>query len=169
MLVTYDKLCENKKDIAMNNTTDKQLLRDVSVPPTNDVLAVALGCAYAAYEKFIDLLGGFDIIAEWRYYNDGKAWLGKGLYKWKSARGTDKEKTVCWFSVFEGFFKVNFFIGESRWAELQGLPLSDKAKSIIANSKRMGKLKFFPLVFDVSSNDLLADFSKLIEFQKKSK
>lgn len=42
-------------------------------------------------------------------YNDGKAWLSKGEYKWIIARGTNKVKPLFWLSIWEGFFKVSFF------------------------------------------------------------
>jgi hypothetical protein len=37
---------------------------------------------------------------QWRYYNDGKAWLCKVSYK---------KKTVFWLSVWEACFKVAFY------------------------------------------------------------
>ncbi|PKP08994.1 MAG: hypothetical protein CVU09_13085 [Bacteroidetes bacterium HGW-Bacteroidetes-4] len=37
---------------------------------------------------------------QWRYYNDGKAWLCKVSYK---------KKTVFWLSVWEAYFKVAFY------------------------------------------------------------
>lgn len=98
--------------MSRNESADKQLLRDPNSQPTNDVIAVALGEQYAAYTQFLGMLAGFDVTLQWRYYNDGKAWLAKGLYKWKSVRGTDKENTIFWLSIWDGFFRVSFFFAE---------------------------------------------------------
>ena len=153
----------------MSDTAAQQLLRDPEVSPTGEVLASALGDSYAAYEEFIDTLGRFDVEAEWRYYSDGKAWLAKGMHRWKTSRGTDKEKTVFWLSVWDGFFKLSFFIGEKFWADAQNLPLSEAAKQVVASGKKIGKLKFYAVIFDIRSDGLLNDLSKLIEFQKSIK
>ena len=153
----------------MNNQTEQQLLGDPDIQPSDDILSAALDGSYAAYVKFTDMLVGFGMQPEWRYYNDGKAWLLKGLYKWKSQRGTDKEKTVFWLSVWDGFFKLSFFVGENRREDLLNLPLSENIKRTVADAKKMGKLKFFPLIFDVRSDELLSDFGTLIEFQKSIK
>jgi hypothetical protein len=59
----------------------EQLLRDRDIHPTSDVIAKALGEANNAYIKFTDELASHNIQLEWNYYNDGKAWLAKGLYK----------------------------------------------------------------------------------------
>ena len=58
---------------------EQQLLRDSSIEPTRDVIANALGEANGTYVKFIEGLDNHDVQVDWRYYNDGKAWLGKGL------------------------------------------------------------------------------------------
>lgn len=145
----------------------EQLLRDSTIRPTDDVLAAALDKAYLPYTEFVRLLTDFDVQPEWRYYNDGKAWLCKCLYKWQTSRGTDKEKTVLWLSVWEGFFKLSFYIGEKLRADLQSLALSESTMKMITEAKTMGKLKFFPLIFDVYSNELFGDLIKLINFQKR--
>lgn len=150
----------------MENVTIQQLLRDQNIPPTDGVLDAALGDSYSAYTKLAGMLIDLEVQPEWRYYNDGKAWLCKCLYKWKSSRGTDKEKTVFWLSVWDGFFKISFFIGEKSRTDLQNISLSESTKSMIADAKTIGKLKFFPLIFDVRSDASLDDISALIDFQK---
>ena len=153
----------------MNKETEQQLLRNPDIAPTSDVLAAALGNAYETYRRFTDMLDALEIQPEWRYYNDSKAWLGKGLYKWKSPRGTSKEKTVFWLSIWDGFFRLSFFISEKRWESLQNLQLSDSAKEAISGAKKIGKLKFYSVIFSVRIGESFSDFSALIEFQKNIK
>jgi hypothetical protein len=155
--------------MSKNENADKQLLRDPLIQPEDDVIAAALGEQYAAYSQFLDLLAGFDVTPQWRYYNDGKAWLAKGLYQWNSTKGTHKEKTIFWLSIWDGFFKLSFYFAEKAREGLQGLAVSENTKRKIEGAKQMGKLKFFPIVFEVNSDDLFDDLSALINYRKSLK
>lgn len=146
-----------------------QLLRDEYVEPTSEVIAVGLGRANSAYTKFVEGLKGRDIHVEWRYYSDGKAWLGKVLYSRVTSRGTQKETTVFWLSIWDGFFRVSLFMPLKARDEALLLPLSGQAKEIVESSKQMGKLKFFPVIFDVYTEELFEDIYTLAEFRKALK
>ena len=125
---------------------EMQLLRDVNIEPTSTNIATGLGFANDAYVIFLEKLKEHDIELAWRYYNDGKAWLGKGLYKWTTRRETQKETTAFWLSIWEGFFKVTIYIPEKYRLDALSLPVSDNMKETIEDAKQMGKLKFFPLI-----------------------
>ena len=147
----------------------QQCLRNPDIEPSDEVIARALGAANEAYHMFANGLAGHDIEVEWRYYKDGGAWLGKGLYRWTTVRGASKEATAFWLSIWEGSFRVTFFMPEKVRAEALKLPLDDETRERIAEAKQMGKLKFFPLLFDLCSDEqfdtvyALADFRKLIK------
>ncbi len=147
-------MASKKPDPDTAKSSPQQLLRDPGIQLTDDVFAEALGKADPAYRKFVSELPDHDIHLEWRYYTDGKAWLGKGLYKWKGARGGQKEMTVFWMSIWEGFFKVSIFFPEVSRADLLSLPLEEDVKQMITDSRQMGKtLRFFPVVFDLCSDE----------------
>ncbi len=148
---------------------EQQLLRDPDIEPTDEIIAGCLGTANSAYTRFTEELKSHDIEVEWRYYNDGKAWLGKALYKWTTVRGTQKEMTAFWLSVWDGFFRVSLFVPEKARADALNLPLSDEMKTMISDSKQIGKLKFFPLVFDLRSDELFDEIFTLINFRKTIK
>lgn len=152
-----------------NESAGKHLLRDSNIQPTSDVLAEALGEQYAAYTQFLAMLSSFDVTPQWRYYHDGKAWLMKGLYKWRTVRGTDKEKTIFWLSIWDGFFRVNFYFAEKARNGLCDLAISEKTKRMIEDAKQMGKLKFIPIVFDLCSGERFSDLGVLINYQKSIK
>ena len=136
-------------------STKKQLLRDPDIEPSSDVIAEALGESNIAYIKFVDELASHDIHLEWRYYNDGKAWLAKGLFKWTGVRGGQNEKTVFWLSIWDGFFKVTIYVPEKSRADILSIPLGNELKQMIADLKEMGKVKYFPIVFDLCSDEML--------------
>ena len=147
--------------------TKEQLLRSPDLQPTSDVVAKALEEANEAYMKFVNELANHDIQLVWHYYNDGKAWLAKGLYQWTGVRGGQKEITVFWLSIWDGFFKVTINIPEKNRAEIDNIPFEHEIKRMIADSKQMGKLKTFPLVFDVCSDEMLEAIFSLVDFKKK--
>lgn len=150
-------------------TNTEQMLRNPDIEPSSDVIAKALGESNNAYIKFINELASHDIHLEWRYYNDGKAWLAKGLFKWTGVRGGQNETTVFWLSIWDSFFKVTIYVPEKARADVLSLPLAKEVRLMIAASQQMGKLKYFPIVFDLCSDEmfeavfLLADFRKTIK------
>ena len=148
---------------------EQQLLRDACVEPAKEVIVEALGMANSAYIQFIEGLKRLSIQVSWRYYNDGKAWLGKALYKWTTARGTEKEMTVFWLSIWDGFFRVSIYIPEKARADALGLSLGKETSAMIENAKQMGKLKFFPLVFDLRSDACFNGIYALAHFKKTIK
>lgn len=147
-------------------TSKVQLLRNPDIQPTSDVVAKALGEANAPYIKFLDELENHDIQLVWRYYTDGKSWLGKGLHKRIGVRGGQSEKTVFWLSIWNRFFRVTIYIPEKFRLDVFNLPLNDYVKQMITDSKQMGKLKFFPLIFDLNSDEMIEMVFVLIDFIK---
>jgi len=145
---------------------DKQLFRDVNIEPTSALIAEGLSSANDAYIEFLEKLKNHSVELNWRYYNDGKAWLGKGLYKWTTKRGTSKKITAFWLSMWEGFFKVVIYIPEKYRSEALSISLSGEITEMMKAAKQMGKLKFFPLVFDLNSNKMFDDIFTIIDFRK---
>ena len=145
------------------------MLRDANIEPTSEVIAEGLGSANDAYIGFSEKLEAHGIELNWRYYNDGKSWLGKGLYKWTTSRGTQKETTAFWLSLWEGFFRVTIFIPEKHREEALNLGINSETKKMIEAAKQIGKLKFFPLVFDLDSNGMFDEPFALIDFRKALK
>jgi len=104
---------------------------------------------------------------DWRYYQDGKAWLSKGEYKWTTTRGTNKVKPIFWLSLWEGFFKVSFHFSEKVRTQLLSLPISEETKEAIYKAPTNGtKMKFFSVIFDVASDSSLNDIYVLVNFRK---
>lgn len=149
---------------------EKQLLRDENIKPTAEIIADALGPVNGVYNKFIEDLKDYSIsLMDWRYYNDGKAWLSKGEYKWTTSRGTDKVKPIFWLSIWDEFFKVSFNFTEKTMPQLLSLPISNDTKEMIKNTELMGKTrKFIPVIFDVINETKLDDVYVLAEFRKEN-
>lgn len=166
MLRWYNSKNKMKEAKAME-TAKRQMLRDPDIQPTDEVIAMALGDANDAYLKFISRLKGMEIRLAWRYYTDGKAWLGKVLYRWTGARGGQRETTVFWLSLWQGFFRVTIYVPEASRADMLSLPLDEEVKRMAAETQRMGnRLRYLPLVFDLSSDELFPSVFTLAAFRK---
>jgi len=159
----------NKPETEVIRSTKEQLLRNPDIEPTSDVIAKALGESNNAYIKFINEIASHDIHLDWRYYNDGKAWLAKGLFKWTGVRGGQNKITVFWLSIWDGFFKVTIYIPEKSRADVLSLPLDNEVKLMISDSRKMGKLNYFPLVFDLRSDEMFEAVFMLADFRKSTK
>lgn len=136
----------------------EQLLRNPEVYPSDEVIAAALGDSYKAYTAFTQKLPDSGIAPEWRYYNDGKSWLCKGVYK---------KKTVFWLSVWDGFFKVSLFFTEKTRVGIAELPVNEDIKTQIANEPARGKL--IPLLLDVYSQPQLDNAITLMSYKQSLK
>lgn len=147
----------------------EQLLRNPNIQPTDDVIAKSLGESNDAYIKFINKIASHDIHLDWRYYNDGKAWLAKGLFKWTGVRGGQKETTVFWLSIWDGFFRVTIYVPEKARADVLSLLLDNEVKLMIEATQQMGKLKYFPIVFDLRSDEMFETIFLLADYRKSIK
>ena len=96
--------------------------------------------------------------SEWRYYNDGKAWLCKVQYK---------KRTIVWMSAWKGYMQATIYFSEKYINKIYGLDISEEAKEKIKSTKNTGKSK--PCIFEIRSKAVLNDFSQLMQFKLISK
>ncbi len=150
--------------------TPQQLFRDPEKKPTDEMIADALGKVNKTYTKFIKELKEYSIsLMDWRYYNDGKAWLSKGEYKWITTRGTNKVKPIFWLSLWDGFFKVSFFFSEKNREKLLALPVSEETEVLIESTQPYGKsMQYLPIIFDVNNDKQIKDIYMLAQFRKEN-
>lgn len=139
---------------------EKQLLKDESIYPTDEVLKECLGNIYPIYASFISTITNddFDLTPEWKYYKDGKAWLCKVVYK---------KKTIFWLSIWEGYFKIGFYFTEKTGKGIVDLDIDNQLIENFYNGKAIGKLK--PLILDISSGEQISDLLTLVSYKKKIK
>lgn len=138
----------------------QMLLRDADIFPLDKILEDALGEGFNVLVSFLETITNneYALTLEWRYYNDGKAWLGKAVYK---------KKTIFWLSVWEGFFKTSFFFTEKHLEAIAELDISETIKDEFAKSKTIGKL--IPMIFDINKENQLGDLLTVVWFKKSLK
>ena len=135
-------------------------LRDAEIFPSDRVLKDTLGDVYDVLESFLATITNeaFLLNIEWRYYNDGKAWLCKVQHK---------KKTILWLSVWEGFFKVSFFFTEKHLEAIAALDISETIKEEFSITKPVGRL--IPMIIDVNNENQLNDLLTVVRFKKSLK
>jgi len=146
---------------------EKLQLREPEAPPTSTLLELTLGNSYAAYETFQEALPHLDIEQAWQWYTPYKAWFAKGQHWWTTPRGAKKEKNLYWLYVYEGYFSVAVWFKEKNRTEVLNADVSEKTKQLIRDAKTMGKLPTFPVVFDITAMEPLADIYVLLDCKKR--
>jgi hypothetical protein len=139
---------------------ETMVLKEPKVAPTKKVLENALGKTYEVYEELMDTITGksYELIPEWHYYNDGKAWLCKVQYK---------KKTVFWLSVWDHYFKMAFYFTEKNSKGIFELDINENIKKSFAEHKPFGKM--LPLVLPINKKSQLKDALKIVEYKKRLK
>lgn len=132
------------------------LLNDKDIPVTDEVLKETLGEAYQAYSKMLESITGdeFGLVPEWRYYNDGKAWLCKVVLK---------KKTVFWLSVWDGYFKAVFYLVERNLAGIYDLDIDESIKEELRQAKSFGTL--FPVIMRITKPEQVKDLLILAKYK----
>jgi hypothetical protein len=142
----------------MNET---QLLRDAGITPTMDVLEnITEKEIFSIYKKLYETITGseFELNPEWKYYNDGKAWLCKVSYR---------KKTVFWLSVWNTGIKTSFYFTEKTRQGVLELTISNEIKERFTKAASIGKL--IPLSMSILNDADLADLRKIIHYKKALK
>ena len=149
------------------NNNEKLRLRECEVPPTDKVLKQVLDDSYAAYETFQKALSSIDIEQEWQWYTPHKAWFARGQHRWTTPRGAIKEKTLYWLHVFEGHFDIAVWFKEKNRMEALNADVSENVKHMILDAKTLGNMPTFPVIFNITTAEPLADIYVLINFKKR--
>lgn len=132
-----------------------QLLSNPDQLPSNKlfekILSKQLLQTYLQIENIVSALG---LNAEWRYYNDGKAWLCKI---------TDKKKTIAWLSLWKDCIKTSFYFTEKTREGVMLLDISNDIKTSFAEAKTIGKL--IPLILILEQPNQADDFKKIAVYK----
>jgi len=74
---------------------------------------------------------------------------------------------LYWLHVFDGSFDVAVWFKEKNRMEALGSDVSDKTQQLILDADTMGKMPTFPVVFEITTTEPLADVYELIECKKR--
>lgn len=133
-------------------------LKDKEQFPTPEVLSTILKGSFPAYEQLEKELADAGTGIEWKYYNDGKAWMGKLMAK---------KKNLGWLHVYSGFFTITCFCMEKHLETIAASALPQQVKDQVLGEAFDSKLK--PMRIAVRAVEQIADVYKLLDFKKRLK
>lgn len=135
---------------------ETRCLADPNTYPDDDVLQLHLGTTKMVWDAFLDVIkNDYPVLSlEWRYYNDGKSWLGKL---------TKKQKTVCWIGIYEGYFQTTFYFTGKADDVIAQSTLNKKLKSQWTGNAAIGKIK--PLTVKMTKAADIRSITALIEIK----
>lgn len=137
------------------------LLRDSNIYPSDDILKSVLGdTIYSVLESFLKIITNeeYGLTVEWKFYNDGKAWLCKVVHK---------KKTILWLSIWTGFFKISFYFTEKYLENIEVLDVSETIKKEFSKAKPVGRL--IPMIVNVTDRNQVDDLLTIVRFKKSLK
>lgn len=100
------------------------LLAQIERFPDDDLLRKALGATFAGYAAVRDALAVKGCRIEWRYYRDGRAWMGKLL------KG---QRNLGWVHVYPGFFTITCYFSPKHRDAVLAAPLPESLKLLFRN------------------------------------
>lgn len=129
-------------------------LKDENIYPDETILRSVLDKAYDAYARLLEFFDQNEMVHEWRYYHDGKAWLCK-VQK--------KKRTIVWMSAWKGYMQATIYFPEKYLDKLYHLDLTEEAKKKIVSTRNVGKSK--PCIFEIRDDTIFNDFSTVVHFK----
>ena len=139
---------------------EKPLLNDPEIFPTDKVLEAVLGESFSVYNEMMQIIKAdpYSLEPEWRFYNDGKAWLCKVVYK---------KNTIVWLSVWDQYFRTVLYFTEKTRGGLDSLGIDKEIMHDFNTRKPNGK--FMALVIEMKNKENIKDLLKAVEYKKKLK
>lgn len=118
------------------------VLRDPEAYPSDERLEAALKGGFAAFAALRRDLAEAGCLPEWRYYNDGKAWLCK-LPAGK--------RNLGWLHVYDGFCRVTFYFTQRHRAAVAAAEIPQPLKEAFARTPAAGRL--IPLCIRIADEE----------------
>ncbi|WP_298109814.1 DUF3788 family protein [uncultured Bacteroides sp.] len=134
----------------------KLILTNKEEYPDDSVLERVLQQSYPMYRQMLQQLQAGGIEVAWNYYNDGKAWLGKLMWK---------KKNLGWLHVYSGMFRITIYFTEKYKPGVIGLDIPQNIKDGFLQASPSGKL--IPLTLPIAQEQDLAVLLCLTEYKKK--
>lgn len=124
--------------------------------PDDYVLERVLQQSYPMYRQMLQQLQAGGIEVAWNYYNDGKVWLGKLMWK---------KKNLGWLHVYSGMFRIAIYFTEKYRPGVIELDIPQNIKDGFLQASPSGKL--IPLTLPIAQEQDLAVLLCLTEYKKK--
>jgi hypothetical protein len=138
---------------------DPILFTDRNVYPTDDYIFSIIGEKKIFWQSIMNHMSSVykDSEGQWNFYNDGKRWLFKMVYK---------KKTIFWAAILSGSFRITFYFGNKAENVIENSDLPGNIKEEFKTAKRYGLIR--PVTLIVNDNADVDNILKLISIKSKS-
>lgn len=134
---------------------EEQVMKDQDIYPEDEIIKSHLSEEdFDRYLKFMEKIEMLNLLIEWRFYNDGKVWLGKIL---------NKKKNMGWLSIWNTGFKITVFLTKRIIPGFNELDIDSEIKSSIVDIKPTGRL--IPVIRLIDNDSILNDMLSIIEYK----
>jgi hypothetical protein len=114
--------------------TGNPLFSDKLIIPSEDIIFPILGNKKELWKILMTYMKDnyANSSGEWNYYNDGKRWLFKMIWK---------KKTVFWINITESTFRVTFWFSDKAEPIISGSDLPEVIINDFKTSKKYGAVR----------------------------
>jgi hypothetical protein len=119
---------------------DNPVLIDKKTFPTEEIIFSHLGKSKILWQSIFEYVheNHPELTEQWKFYNDGKSWLLKGSLK---------NKTIFWTSVFKDTFRMTFYFTDKAEQAIINSPISDMLKEQFETGKKFNKIRGLTILF----------------------
>jgi hypothetical protein len=138
---------------------DSILLTDRNIYPTDDYIFAIIGEKKVFWKEIMSHMSSVyeDSAGQWNFYNDGKKWLFKMVYK---------KKTIFWAAILTDAFRITFYLGNKAESVIECSDLPGIIKEEFKSAKRYGLIR--PVTVIVNEKEDVDNILKLIAIKSKS-
>lgn len=133
-------------------------LKDKSMIPETEVLKKVLAGSYVAFVQWKQRQVEIGIVLEWKYYNDGKAWMGKMMLG---------KRNMGWLFIYSGYFTVTFYFMERHLRAIADSDIPENIRQDFYRTKGTGKL--MPMSVKIDNGLKVAEALKILYLKKELK
>jgi hypothetical protein len=136
------------------------LLTDKQIYPTDELIFSIIGDKKIFWQTIMNHMSNNyrESLGQWNFYNDGKRWLFKMVYK---------KKTIFWAGIIIDTFRITFYLGNKAEAIIENSDLPQGIKEEFKTAKKYGSIR--PVTFIVNDLTAVDNVLKMISIKSKIK
>jgi hypothetical protein len=136
------------------------LLTDKQIYPSDEIIFSVIGEKQIFWRELMHYMSGNykESSGQWNYYNDGKRWLYKMVYK---------KKTIFWIGILEETFRVTFWFSDKAEPLIAESDLPEIVKEQFRLSKKYGSIRAVTVKINIEAD--IGNVKKLILIKSKIK
>ena len=136
------------------------LLTDKQIYPTDELIFSIIGDKKIFWQTIMNHMSNNyrESLGQWNFYNDGKRWLFKMVYK---------KKTIFWAGIITDTFRITFYLGNKAEAIIENSDLPQGIKEEFKTAKKYGLIR--PVTFIVNDQTAVDNVLKMISIKSKIK